>query len=74
MGFLNSLLNAINSGLQNANDKAQSGYDRGSWNIEKMSDDELRRKLKTPPSSSMKSMGEYKAYLDEGRRRGIIKK
>ena len=72
MGFLSSLLNTINSGVQNANDNAQSGYDRGNFNIKRMSDDELRRKLQNRKSLSMKGMGEYKAYLDEARRRGII--
>ena len=37
-----------------------------------MSDDELRTKINTG-TSSMYGMGEYKAYLDEARRRGIVK-
>ena len=67
------LFEFLDSLIGTAADNVRAGQEMGMNNLKHLTDKQLLDVCKKTPSASMKGMGEYKAYLDEARRRKLIK-
>jgi hypothetical protein len=68
MGLLDNIFDKVDKVLNDVASSFKTGYDEGNVRAKRMSDEELKREL-----VSVHNLGETRAYLDEGRRRGIVK-
>lgn len=73
MGFIDSILNGITNVLNNMASSLKIGYNQGSYNMKFMSDEQLKKEIKRCHGSSIRGLGEQKAYFDEARKRSIKK-
>ena len=69
MGLFEFLDNAINKTA----DGIKSGYALSERDLRNLSDKQLMDRIRRP-DNSVQGIGKHKCYLDEARRRGLIKK